>query len=250
MNIKYFLKLLIASAIFIATFAGVKYTGNGHTKLSANNNGLTRNDSTPTLSSFLVVSDIHLNSSASQADAHGDTGDSLWIAAKKEIDTIITDRKPRFIIVLGDLPMHDTLTKRDSVKVRQNIAQVIKYFKDSAGIPAGIPLVFVPGNNDSWNGDYSALTLPDSIYKVYGYPFINVDSTTVSDHACVANDSLQRLGCFSIYPLGSESKLKLIVLNTIVFTKSNGFPYSPDTLQQSVDATTQINWFLRQMEQA
>ena len=250
MNTKYFLKLLIASAIFMATFAGVKYTGDDYPKLNANNNGLTQNDSTPPLSSFLVISDIHLNSSASQADAHGDTGDSLWMAAKKEIDTLIADKKPRFIIVLGDLPMHDTLTKRDSVKVRQNIAQVIKYFKDSAGMPAGIPLVFVPGNNDSWNGDYSALTLPDSIYRIYGYPFINVDSLSVSDHACVANDSLQRLGCFSIYPLGRENKLKLIVLNTVIFTKSNSFPYSPDTLQQSVDANTQIDWFLQQMEQA
>lgn len=249
MNTKYFLKLLIASAIFLTMFAGIKYTGNDYTKMSSNHNRLTQNDSIP-LSSFLVISDIHLNGNASQNNAHGDTGDSLWMAGKKEIDTLITVKKPRFIIVLGDLPMHDTSTKRDSIQVRQNIEQVIKYFKDSAGIPAEIPLVFVPGNNDSWNGDYSALTLPDSIYKTDGYPFINVDSVTVAGHACVANDSLLRLGCFSLYPLGKENKLKVIVLNTVIFTKSKSFPYSPDTLQQSVDATAQINWFLQQIEQA
>jgi len=235
----------------MAIFAGVKCTHNAYPKKNANNNGVTQKDTIPPLSSFLVISDIHLNSGASQADADGDTGDSLWMAAKKEIDTLIKTKKPRFIIVLGDLPKHDTLTKRDSIKVRQNIENVIRYFKDSAGIPAGIPLVFVPGNNDSWNGDYSALTFPDSIYKKYGYPFINVDAQSVSGRACVANDSLlRRLGCFSIDPLGSENKLKLIVLNTVIFTKSKGFPYSPDTMQQSADAITQINWFLQQMEQA
>jgi len=250
MNTKYILKLLIASTIFIVSFAGIKYTGDGYTKNNTNNNRFLQKDSTPPLASFLVISDIHLNSSAYQADAHGDTGDSLWIAAKEEINSLITNKQPRFIIVLGDLPRHDTSTKRDSIKVRENIEQVIKYFKDSAGIPAAIPLVFAAGNNDSWDGDYSALTLPDSIYKIDVYPFINVDSSSISGHACVANDSLVRLGCFSIYPLGSENKLKLIVLNTVIFTKSHSFPYSSDSLQQSVDATTQINWFLQQMEQA
>ncbi len=251
MTRKYFLQLTIAYSIFLVTFAGVKHTGHGYSKKVIKNNELIRHDTSRPLSSFLVISDIHLNSSASQNDAHGDTGDSLWLAAKKEINTLIAVKNPRFIIVLGDLPRHDNSTKKDSMKVRQNIEQVITYFKDSAKIPAGVPLIYVPGNNDSWNGDYSAFTLPDSVYKVYGYPFIHVDSKMASDHACVANDSLLRsIGCFSIYPLGKKNKLKLIVLNTVLFNKSNGFPYSHDTLQQFADATKQINWLLRQLDHA
>ncbi len=173
------------------------------------------------------------------------------MAAKKEIDTLIADKKPTFIIVLGDLPKHDDVTKGDSNNVRQNIVQVLTWFKDSANIPAGVPLIYVPGNNDSWNGDYSAFTLPDSIFNGYAYPFIHVDSAKAADHACIANDSLQKsIGCFSVYPLGKANKLKLIVLNTVIFTKSNNLPYSPDPQRQAMDATTQMNWLLTQLEQA
>jgi sphingomyelin phosphodiesterase acid-like 3 len=252
MNTKYFLQLLIIYSILLTAFMGGNSTGNGYPKKIENYNGSTLYyDTTHLPASFLVISDIHLNSSASQNAAHGDTGDSLWMAAKKEIDTLIADKKPRFIIVLGDLPKHDDLTKGDSNNVRQNFEQVLTYFKDGANIPAGVPMVYVPGNNDSWNGDYSAFTLPDSIYRMYAYPFIHVDSVMAPDHACIANDSLQKsIGCFSMYPLGKANKLKVIVLNTVIFTKTRNSPYSPDPQRQSIDATTEINWLLTQLEQA
>lgn len=233
-------------------FTGDKSTGYAYPKKIENYNALTSyNDTTHPLSSFLVISDIHLSSGASQNTAHGDTGDSLWMAAKKEIDTLIADKKPKFIIVLGDLPKHDDSTKGDSNNVRQNIEQVLAWFKDSANIPEGVPLIYVPGNNDSWNGDYSALTLPDSVYNGYAYPFIHVDSATVADHACLANDSLQKsIGCFSMYPLGKANKLRVIVLNTVIFTRARNSRYSPDPQRQAIDATTEINWLLTQLEQA
>jgi sphingomyelin phosphodiesterase acid-like 3 len=247
-NTKYFLKLLIISSILLTAFREVGSIGHGYPKNI--NVELIPHDTTRPLSSFLVISDIHLNRSASQKSAHGDSGDSLWMAAKEEIDTLIADKKPGFIIVLGDLPRHDTSTKRDSVKVRQNMEQVIKYFTDSANIPSDIPLIYVPGNNDSWNGDYSAFTLPDSIYKMYGYPFLHVDSEMASDHACIADDRLLRsIDCYSMYPLGKENKLKVIVLNTVIFTRNKDFPYSKkDTLRQSNDATNEINWLLQELE--
>ncbi|WP_202552436.1 metallophosphoesterase [Ginsengibacter hankyongi] len=196
------LQLLILSTLLLTAFTTSKHTANAYTKKIENNNAsILYYDTTHPLASFLVISDIHLNSSASQNAAHGDTGDSLWMAAKKEIDTLIADKKPGFIIVLGDLPKHDDSTKGDSNNVRKNIEQVLTWFKDSANIPAGVPLIYVPGNNDSWNGDYSALTLPDSVYNAYAYPFIHVDSAIAADHACIANDSLQKsIGCFSMYP--------------------------------------------------
>jgi len=249
MHPKYLLQLLISISLFLTAFTTGRHTTHAYPK--KNYEPASYNDTTHPLASFLLISDIHLNSDASQNAAHGDTGDSLWMAAKNEIDTLIADKKPRFIIVLGDLPKHDNSTKGDSDNVRHNIEQVLAYFKDSAHIPAGVPLVYVPGNNDSWNGDYSAFTLPDSIYTMYSYPFVHVDSGASPNHACIANDSLQKsLGCFSMYPLGKANKLKVIVLNTVIFTSSRSFRYSNDPQLQTIDATTEINWLLTQLEQA
>lgn len=251
MNTKYFFQISISCSIFLAACAALKHTRNSYPRQIVNSSELAKYDTTNSLPSFLVISDIHLNSSAAQNAAHGDTGDSLWMAAKMEIQKLIAERKPRFIIILGDLPRHDTTTKRDSILVRQNIRQVITWFKDSAKIPGEIPLIYVPGNNDSWNGDYSALTLPDSVYKFDGYPFVNVDSAMAKDHAYVANDSLLRsIGCFSVYPLGNNNKLKVIALNTVIFNKAAGFPYSQDTTEQSTDAAKEINWLWRQLQQS
>jgi sphingomyelin phosphodiesterase acid-like 3 len=246
MNTKYFIRLLIINSIALAAFSGSTTIDKAYPENIANNNELPDTARPPSF--FLVISDIHLNSSASsQSAAQGDSGDSLWEAAKKEIDLLITYKKPRFIIVLGDLPKHDTSTKIDSINVRQNMEQVMAYFKDRAKIP----LVYVPGNNDSWNGDYSAFTLPDSIYKMYGYPILHVDSRVASHHACRANDNLLRsLDCFSVYPLGKKNKLKLIILNTVIFTKNKYLPYSIDTLKQPVDANREISWLLQELKRA
>ena len=253
MRPKHSIRLLIIYSFVLTAFTDGKNNINAYTKINQKYNAPTSyyDTTNPTTASFLLISDIHLNSSATQNAAHGDTGDSLWLAAKREIDTLIAGKKPKFIIVLGDLPKHDNTTKEDSNNVRQNIEQVLTWFKDSANIPAGVPLIYVPGNNDSWNGDYSAFTLPDSIYNGYAYPFIHVDSAKAAGHACIANDSLQRsIGCYSVYPLGRANKLKLIVLNTVIFTKNNNLPYSPDPQRQAIDATTEINWLLAQLEQA
>lgn len=200
---------------------------------------------------FLVISDIHLFAGATQHEANGDTGDSLWLLAKAEIKKIIDERKPSFIIILGDLPRHETATKKDSLSVRQSIVAVIKYFKDSANIPGEIPLIYIPGNNDSWNGDYSAFTLPDSLYNTYGYPLLHVKALPSRHQACIGDNSLMKsLDCFSAYPLGKKGKLRLIVLNTVIFTKSRSFPYSAITTQQDIDATRQLNWMIKELKNA
>jgi len=70
---KYFFQLLIGTSLFLSAF-------------------IKSNNTTHPTPSFLLISDIHLNSGATQNAAHGDTGDSLWLAAKKEIDTLIANK--------------------------------------------------------------------------------------------------------------------------------------------------------------
>jgi hypothetical protein len=77
----------------------------------------------------------------------GDSGDDLWNYAKDEIDTVIKNKHPQFIIVLGDLPAH-----RDDVRMeglKQAIADLHALSDKNK-----ISLLYVPGNNDSYGGDY------------------------------------------------------------------------------------------------
>ena len=107
-------------------------------------------DSFPSISSFLVISDIHLNRNEDQASSGGDTGYDLWDSAKVEINNLLDTNntsKPKFLLVLGDLPFHveDDLSDLDAV--RNSFDTVYKNLNAIAKA-AGVPLIIVPGNND------------------------------------------------------------------------------------------------------
>jgi 3',5'-cyclic AMP phosphodiesterase CpdA len=189
-----------------------------------------------------------------QQDTKNNTGYDLWNAAKKEIDCLIKNNHPSFIVVLGDITRHEDFTKSDSFSVRKNMLRVMNYFKNDTAEIGTIPFIYIPGNNDSWNGDYSAFTLPDTVYEKFGYPMLHVASSTATSGACIANDSLQKqLGCFSLYPLGKENKLRLIVLNTVIFSANKkAFTYAAfnSKLKQRMDAKTEMDWLGNQLKTA
>jgi hypothetical protein len=65
------------------------------------------------------------------------------------------------------------------------------------------------------------------------------------------SDSLfDSIGCYSAYPLGDSVKLRMIVLNTVVFTRSASLPYSSSAEKQHIDASAEMNWFHRQLKEA
>jgi sphingomyelin phosphodiesterase acid-like 3 len=246
------LKFSIAFIIIATLLVGFKTNIKDHWKhIDANKTDQAIDTSDPC---FLIISDIHLEDSLKQQDIKNNTGYDLWDATKKEMVAIIKTSHPSFILVLGDITRHEDISKKDSNSVRENLQRVIVYFKDTAKIASDVPLIYIPGNNDSWNGDYSAFYLPDLIYNNYGYPFINVSSSITVSGACIANDSLQKqLGCFSIYPLGKKNKLRLIVLNTVIFSTNNkAFPYASTNskIKQRIDAKIQMDWFAKQLKEA
>jgi len=103
---------------------------------------------------------------------------------------------------------------------------------------ACVPLIIVPGNNDSYDGDYHQLN-PDHYTNLF-YP----DSI-----ASFANNSLAGLGIYSVYPLGKDKKLRLIVLNTVMFSspKSNQRFFYGSNRQLHTDL--QITWLRQQLQQ-
>ncbi len=208
------------------------------------------------LPDFMVISDIHLHNSLTQDKItlkESDTGHDLWDTAQKKIREVLDGKagynKPKFIIVLGDLPWHaDAIVESELLSARENSGIVLHDLRLLAE-NAGVPLLYVPGNNDSWDGDYHPFSP-----KIFGndpdgrnsWPVINPNNPDgTSGQASIIDDKKLNLGCYSAYPLGKKAGLRVIALNTTMFVHK----YT-DTANQATDATAQMDWFAKQLEDA
>ncbi|HEV2478564.1 MAG TPA: metallophosphoesterase [Puia sp.] len=98
---------------------------------------------------FLVVSDIHLDDSGNQAailPAARNAGVDTWDTARTEINHLLQNRSPRFIIYLGDLPLH--VPPARVATAMTNAGTTLAALRGIAQ-DHHLPLLYVPGNNDS-----------------------------------------------------------------------------------------------------
>lgn len=240
MNLKSFVKPLIIFSIIAVVFTGFKkinsnYRGNINRKHSS----LT--DTPNTRPCFLIISDIHLNSKQKQASSDGDSGYDLWDSAKKQINTFLKQTgssRPKFLIVLGDLPFHVDDNLDNITSVRNSFATAYEDVKKMAKA-AGIPLIIVPGNNDSYDGDYNQLNPRHSVSLFYP-----------GSEASFADHSFSDIGFYSVYPLGKHVKFRLIVLNTVIFSSpknNNTFSYG---VNKQSHAILEMSWLRKQLRDA
>jgi sphingomyelin phosphodiesterase acid-like 3 len=205
-------------------------------------------------SSFIAISDIHLDTSNT----------ATWEAAAKTITQIAQGKngntKPSFILYLGDLPVHSD--PRSSAQVANAMNEAGLALKGLRGIAesANIPLLYLPGNNDSYTGDYhvfdTTLFKKDNI-GAKEWPVIPGNkSIPHQQDPYISDQSLWKLGCYAAFPLGKDVPLKVIALNTVMFseqhTDSVGMAYNynnehPEQRQQ--DAEQVINWLWLQLQQ-
>jgi sphingomyelin phosphodiesterase acid-like 3 len=189
---------------------------------------------------FLVISDMHLNDSSNQSSIgllKRDGGHDVWKISLEKITELLNGKggfpKPHFIICLGDLPYH--AKKDNAASAMKNAGIVIKQLKSLAD-KAGIPILYVPGNNDSPFGDYEHFSL-DSFKKSTGcndcWPVAGVDPQMQSDSL------LSTIGCYTARPLGNKSKLKVIALNSTAFVEK---------YTDKKDAASEIKWLSTQLE--
>jgi sphingomyelin phosphodiesterase acid-like 3 len=176
--------------------------------------------------SFLVVSDIHLDDAKEQIAIRPlarDAGTDTWAASQQEIKNLLcpTDstKLPRFLIFLGDLPMHAPAAAIP--KTMTDAGQVLGDLRRLA-VACNTPLIYVPGNNDSPDSDYAnfseRLFQNDSDGSRY-WPVIGSNCSQNKAVITPGSDSLlAKLGCYSAWPLGPQGKLRVIVLNTVLFT--------------------------------
>ncbi|MEP7142031.1 MAG: metallophosphoesterase [Ferruginibacter sp.] len=213
---------------------------------------------------FLIISDIHLNSGTGiqqAADSNDDSGNVLWDSAKNKINKIIDSESPQFVIVLGDLPFHAEPSDSNQLyKARNNAGTVLNQLRDISEKKT-IPLLFVPGNNDSYGGDYhffsNEIFAGDSIGKD-NWPIINgIKESKLANDPLIADASQAELGYYAAYPLGKTIPLRVIVMNTVMFnpqnrdTKDTIWNYDGnDPTSRNKDAKQQIQWLRLQLQKA
>ena len=204
---------------------------------------------------FLGISDIHLAAAASSTDYGKDTDPALWEAAKKELSSLIVAKHPKFVIVLGDLPAHHDDNNRPA-----NLFAVLKGLRQTVG---SVPTFYVPGNNDSLGGDYHSFTehtdhgdltplsLDPGVSTQDQWPALNVgpiicsNQTPPSDLPCLIDPETGRQ--FGYYSAKVDQHLRLIVLNSVIFT---GRYISDDGVDQQTAADQEIEWLDEQLSDA
>lgn len=207
-------------------------------------------------STFVAISDVHLDVNSPTSQYGNDSGTALWTLAQGKLKELVSGpNPPEFVIFVGDIPGHDahedgTLDKTE-LDVLMGLRKAVQNTK--------IPLFYVPGNNDSLTEDYGPFTdksrnppqgqTPLDLDPKQGWPIVNGDPQ-------VQEPDLKFLsrGFYSALPFGKARKLKLIVLNTTIFTKRYGTPSSPTSSrtadQQQADSELQIKWLGAQLKDA
>ena len=186
--------------------------------------------------SFLVISDIHLDDAKDQGailPAARNAGIDTWDTAQREINHLLTTQYPRFIIYLGDLPLHVPVTAVASAMTNAGVT-----LKDLRGIARQhhIPLLFVPGNNDSPDSDYGKFSP-----ALFEYDTAGAKAWPVIGAQKLKSPLYEKLGCYATYPLGRQAKLRVIVLNTVLYT------WIYHSANHDEECQKQLSWLGRQL---
>ncbi|MEP7143233.1 MAG: metallophosphoesterase [Ferruginibacter sp.] len=197
---------------------------------------------------FLTISDTHIDTTISQTKYGSETGLDLWQSAVQKINRLIEIHQPKFIILLGDLPWHaKKAIDSQLISARANTGFILTSMRALAEA-AKIPLLYVPGNNDSWGGNYDAFTVQGKTPFSNDpagqdqWPMINSRVLPADRDPAIADSSQLRLGCYAAYPLGKKSKLRLIVLNSVIFVNDQSY-----TGIAAADSRNEISWLKDQL---
>jgi len=209
---------------------------------------------------FLGMSDIHydVNEAAQKWKycLYCETTDPLLEVTKTKAKKLIKDQDLDFILVTGDLPGHRDWRARG--KQREKIAEMIagevhKILGALTDIAddSGVPVIVVPGNNDALAGDYCSFKTGVEVAGLKDKtPFElapDPSNWPANNGAVIADRSFLEKGYYSIYPKAG-SKLRIIVLNTVIFTSDYADTYCDDNYQS--DANQQLVWLSTEMAAA
>lgn len=205
---------------------------------------------------FLFLSDVHLDLAQTDSNLNEDTGPALWNSCKVKLDSILSSpNPPSFVLYTGDLPAHYAKDKSHSYYLsptmreqhNKNTAALLNDLRQLV-VKKGIPLFYVPGNNDSMAGDYFSFAdenkqTPFSLIDETVAPFPVVIGAT-NNVAKIVSMPNPTMGYYSATAIKG---LRIIGLNSIIF----GNTYSPiDSVSQIDAGNTEMKWLADQLKDA
>ena len=209
---------------------------------------VTKPDITMLTNKFLVLSDVHVDKDLPNTTFGNSsisvTSENLWKKAKAKIESVVVSEQPKFMVYLGDLPGYDDNERKENTHLM---------LENLRNLQIGIPILYLPGNNDSLEGDYHSFTnangntvLTKDADQANPWPIINKGSTVIR---ATNLDFDKEFGFYSVDLVDKGKKLTVIALNTVIFSNSGSHPYKGDdgyTQQQATDK--QMDWFLGKLK--
>ncbi|WP_430412673.1 metallophosphoesterase [Kordia sp.] len=196
-----------------------------------------------TTAKFLSLSDVHVDVDLKQttfgSSSISVTSDVLWGKTKTKIESVVKAEQPEFMIYLGDLPGYDDNERKENTHAM---------LENLRSLQIGIPILYLPGNNDSLEGDYHSFTnangntvLTKDADPSNPWPILNTSSTITRSTNLDFN---KEFGYYAVDLITNGKKLKVIALNTVLFSNSGSHPYTGDDgVSQQKATQDQMHWF-------
>lgn len=231
----------LSFALCLAVFCG--FAGGGHAQTT-----------------FLTLSDVHYGIAAEEhqwGHSH-ETSKALWDKAQTKARALRDTESADFILYLGDMPAHNQADAARKLEFNTVLTGLASIAGDSHR------LYFLPGNNDSLDRDYCAFDsgnqLPfvadDSYDPATGGPPTNQWPTLRAGDTLIDGNHIDH-GYYSAYPLLPDTGLRLIALNTVMFTEDYGTGFNWDKCEDALTLAeietrirTQLEWLASQLAQA
>ncbi|MBX2907516.1 MAG: metallophosphoesterase [Taibaiella sp.] len=204
--------------------------------------------------SFLVISDIHLDTESPATQPWHDPGMDLWKAFQRKATEVAKQEDVQFILFLGDLPAHYSciggcyLAPGKRFQHNENISQALSGLHGIAA-RSGKPLFYLPGNNDAISGNYYSFAdqrgqTPISLAQASPLFFPAIVPSTNTTPPCLVSNPNARLGYYAAYPVAG---IRLIALNTVIYSPKYE---SADGISQQAAGDEQMTWLAGQLEEA
>ncbi len=217
------------------------------------------------LPTFLFISDVHLNSEKKEITSesggycdgiyYSDTGTDLWDYTKTKLKEVLSGPdKPNFILCTGDFPAHNE-SINDPTNIPSDLHTVFSDLREIAQANC-TPFVYAPGNNDGLGGDYHSFEdaanqppfVTDSGYATEWPAIVDSSAACSGVDFEIADSSLIDMGYYSAFPLGKAANLRVISLNTVIFTtKSYVNDHGPNQYTAAFD---ELDWLKGQLKEA
>ncbi|MFJ1268387.1 metallophosphoesterase [Legionella lytica] len=189
---------------------------------------------------FLTVSDIHYGDNNTLGDGQ-DAGPELLKLTENKIKELSPG--VNFILFLGDIPTHALFFASTKAEYEKIVFQSL-YRSDIAQKP----MFYIPGNNDSLQGNYQPFAVNDISPLTYATDW---DGACAHCKDLIIDDShMYHDGYYSSYVIPNNREVILLALNATQWTKVSWLRHGffAKYKNQEADAQIQLAWLEEQLK--